>query len=159
MGTRKSVIPGAALGAALLAALLLAPAASEAATFGKKCVISGEVRPEIAAAINAQSQNDLVGLLSSDPGYAADVMLAARSASPEAKQLLGVSLARARLTLLSNGNENGARFLAAASACGDKALRDAQADAFRFILVKGVAPDYVVPLFYDNFGGGIVSPN
>lgn len=155
MRTRNALI----LGVALATAFAFAPARSNAASFGPKCSITGDVRPAVAAAIEAGSQDDLVQLLLSDLGYAADIMLAARSAGPEDLYLLAFAMAQARLVSMSNGNEQGARLLAAAAACGDKQFREAQAKSFRFILARGVAPDYEVPLFYDNFGGGLVSPN
>jgi hypothetical protein len=152
-------IRGLTLGVAAMAIACATVSPVAAASLGAGCVLSGSVSPDIGSALRAGSENALVDLLVGQPSLAADVILAARDAAPGDVDLLAGALATARLELISAGNESGAASIGSAASCASEAFRSAHAQGFRRLVAGGTAPGYEVPLFYDNFGGGLASPN
>ncbi|MGQ4274873.1 hypothetical protein [Terrihabitans sp. B22-R8] len=148
----------AAIAAALAASLFL-PASIEAAPSAQVCAFSGTFAPAALDVVERGSHDELVALLISSPEMARDVVALSRNAGPQHIELLASALAGAQLALNSEGRAADAEIVSAAGQCGDDAFRIAQARGFRVLLARGTAPDYVVPLFYDNFGGGLASPN
>ncbi|MDX6805754.1 hypothetical protein [Terrihabitans rhizophilus] len=147
------------LGVAAMCAVGAVALPASAASLGAGCVLSGAVSPDINSALRAGSESTLVDLLVGQPSLAADVILAARDAAPRDAEMLAGALASARLELISAGQESGAASIGAAASCADRAFRTAHARGFRRLVAGGTAPGYEVPLFYDNFGGGLASPN
>jgi hypothetical protein len=144
---------------ALVFAMTAAASASHAATLRGDCGLSGGVAEPVSAAISGGSFDILTDLLVNDPALAADVLMASQTASDEQLERIALAFSGARLDLMASGDEAGAAVLSSAAACGGPGFAEALGRGFRLLLVRGQAPGYTVPLFYDNFGGGLVSRN